>query len=119
MKLYPKTDPKDAARTFDLLQESFGEKRSVPRLLKPFYDRRQRDGETLRAFSHALRELYARTEKKCVTQSSGQDAVVRDHFAKNVIDPLLRKELKKLVRTHPEVCFLDISWEATLGLRPK
>ena len=113
---------------FDLLQESFGEKRSVPQLLKAFYDRRQREGETLRAFSHALRELQAKIEKKSVTKSSGQDAALRDHFAENVRDPLLRKELKKFIRTHPEISFLDtreeaIRWaeedEKSCGPRPR
>ena len=113
MKLYPKSDLTNSDKIFDLLQESFGEKRSVPQLLKAFYDRRQREGETLPAFSHALRELQAKIEKKSVTKSSGQDAALRDHFAENVRDPLLRKELKKFIRTHPEISFLDTREEAS------
>ena len=112
MKLYPKSDLTNSDKIFDLLQESFGEKRSVPQLLKAFYERRQREGETLRAFSHALRELQAKIQKKSVTKSSGQDAALRDHFAENVRDPLLRKELKKFIRTHPEISFLDTKEEA-------
>ena len=128
MKLYAKSDLKNSDKIFDLLQESFGEKRSVPQLLKAFYDRRQREGETLRAFSHALRELQSKIEKKSVTKSSGQDGDLRDHFAENVRDPLLRKELKKFIRTHPEVSFLDtreeaIRWaeedEKSCGPRPR
>ena len=46
MKLYPKSDLKNSDKIFDLLQESFAGKRSVPQLLKAFYDRRQREGET-------------------------------------------------------------------------
>ena len=128
MKLYPKSDLTNSDQIFHLLQESFGEKRSVPQLLKAFYDRRQREGETLRAFSHALRELQAKIQKKSVTKSSGQDAALRDHFAENVRDPLLRKELKKFIRTHPEISFLDtreeaIRWaeedEKSCGPRPR
>ena len=89
MKLYPKSELKNSDKIFDLLQESFGERSSVPQLLKAFYDRRQREGETLRAFSHSLRELQSKIEKKSVTKSSGQDAALRDHFAENVRDPLL------------------------------
>ncbi|CAH3189074.1 unnamed protein product [Porites evermanni] len=97
MKLYPKSDLKNSDKTFDLLQESFGEKRSVPQLLKAFYDRRQREGETLRAFSQALRELQAKIEKKSVTKSSGQDAALRDHFAENVRDiPSFKRNLRNL-----------------------
>ena len=57
IKLYPKSGLKEPEQIFNLLQESFGEKRSVPQLLKAFYDRRHREGETLRSYSHALREL--------------------------------------------------------------
>ena len=46
MKLYPKSDLKNSDKIFDLLQESFAGKRSVPQLLKACYDRRQREGET-------------------------------------------------------------------------
>ena len=112
MKLYPKSDLTNSDKIFDLLQESFGEKRSVPQLLKAFYDCPQREGETLREFSHALRGLQSKIEKKSVTKSSGQDAALRDHFSENVRDPLLRKELKKFIRTHPEVSFLDTREEA-------
>ena len=124
MKLYLT----NSDQIFDLLQESFGEKRSVPQLLKAFYDRRQREGETLREFSHALRGLQSKIEKKSVTKSSGQDAALRDHFAENARDPLLRKELKKFIRTPPEVSFLDtreeaIRWaeedEKSCGPRPR
>ena len=124
MKLYLT----NSDQIFDLLQESFGEKRSVPQLLKAFYDRRQREGETLREFSHALRGLQSKIEKKSVTKSSGQDAALREHFAENARDPLLRKELKKFIRTPPEVSFLDtreeaIRWaeedEKSCGPRPR
>ena len=108
MKLYLT----NSDQIFDLLQESFGEKRSVPQLLKAFYDRPQREGETLREFSHALRGLQSKIEKKSVTKSSGQDAALRDHFAENARDPLLRKELKKFIRTPLEVSFLDTREEA-------
>ena len=124
MKLYLT----NSDQIFDLLQESFGEKRSVPQLLKAFYDRQQREGETLREFSHALRGLQSKIEKKSVTKSSGQDAALRDHFAENARDPLLRKELKKFIRTPLEVSFLDtreeaIRWaeedEKSCGPRPR
>ena len=47
-----------------------------------------------------------------MTKSSGQDAALRDHFAENVKSPLLRKEIKKFIRPHPEVSFPDTREEA-------
>lgn len=63
-KLFLKTDLKEPEKIFDLLHESVGEKRSVPQLLKAFYDRRQREGETLCSYSHVLRDLQAKIQKK-------------------------------------------------------
>ena len=47
-----------------------------------------------------------------MTKSSGQDAALRGHFAENVKSPLLRKEIKKFIRPHPEVSFPDTREEA-------
>ena len=69
IKLYPKISLKEPEQIFNLLQESFGEKRSVPQLLKAFYDRKQREGETLRSYSHALRELQDKIKKNSPRQA--------------------------------------------------
>ena len=111
IKLYPKSGLKEPEQIFNRLQESFGEKRSVPQLLKAFYDRRQREGETLRSYSHALRELQAKILKK-QPKTSDSDSALRDHFVENVRDSLLRKELRKFVRNHPSISFLDVREEA-------
>ena len=111
IKLYPKSSLKEPEAIFNLLQESFGEKRSVPQLLKAFYDRRQQEGETLRSYSHALRDLQAKILKK-QPKMSDSDSALRDHFLENVRDSLLRKELRKFVRDHPSVSFLDVREEA-------
>lgn len=112
MKLFAKSDLKEPEKIFDRLRESFGEKRSVPQLLKAFYDRRQKEGETLRSYSHALRDLQTKIQKKSQSKSSNDDHALRDHFIDNVRDPLLHKEMKKFVRTHPEISFLDAREEA-------
>ena len=111
IKLFPKSDLKEPEKIFALLQQSFGEKRSVPQLLKAFYDRRQREGETLRSYSHALRDLQAKILEK-QPKTSDSDSALRDHFLENVRDSLLRKELRKFVRDHPSVSFLDVREEA-------
>ena len=57
-----------------------------------------------RAFSRALRGLQA---KQKYDQLSDKDAALRIHLSENIRDPLLCKELKKIIRTLPEVSFLD------------
>ena len=58
MRLYSK-DRKDPERVLEILLNGFGEKRSLPQLMKTFHERRQRDGESLWAYSHCLRELLS------------------------------------------------------------
>ena len=48
IRLYPSKDRNNPQRLLEILQEAFGEKRSLPQLLKAFYDRRQKEGESLR-----------------------------------------------------------------------
>lgn len=42
-----------------------------------------------------------------MTKLSDKDAALRIHLAEKIRDPLLCKELKKIIRTLPEVYFLD------------
>lgn len=112
LKMYPESERKNPKRIFDILNDVFGEKRSRSQLLKAFYDRRQRDGESLRDFSHALSELWRRVEKKDSAGLSNPDKAIRDQFAENVRDALLKKELKRNIRKHPDISFLDVREEA-------
>ena len=112
VRLFPKDDRENPDRLIDILLEAFGEKRSLPQLLKLFYERKQRESETLRAFSHSLRELLHRAikvDKKAVVDP---DQTLRDQFANSVRDGMLRKELRKFLREHPSVTFLDVREEA-------
>ncbi|KAK3727597.1 hypothetical protein QZH41_005921 [Actinostola sp. cb2023] len=98
LKVYPEEDRRDPKKVFEILGDAFGEKRSKPQLLKAFYDRRQKDGESLREFSHALSELWTRVVKKDTKCSADSDTMLRDQFADNVRDALLRKELKRSIK---------------------
>ncbi|KAK3752672.1 hypothetical protein QZH41_006484 [Actinostola sp. cb2023] len=111
LKVYPEEDRRDPKKVFEILGDAFGEKRSKPQLLKAFYDRRQKDGESLREFSHALSELWTRVVKKDTKCSADSDTMLRDQFADNVRDALLRKELKRSIRVRPGISFLDIREE--------
>ena len=101
VRLFPKEDCENPDRILEILLEAFGEKRSLPQLLKLFYERRQRDDESLRAYPHSLRELLnqaLKVDKKAVIDP---DLTLRDQFANSVRDGVLQKELRKFIREHP------------------
>ena len=56
IRLYLSKDRSNPLHLLEILQEAFGKKKSLPQLLKAFYNRRQKEGESLREFSHGLRE---------------------------------------------------------------
>jgi len=112
IKLRP-TDERDTGdKVRAILREAFGERRSLPQLLKMFYERRQQDGECLRNFSLALCQLYKQITLRNPPAETSRDQALRDQFADNVRDPLLRKELKKMVRSNAECKFLEVREEA-------
>lgn len=112
IKLYQKSDRNTAEKLFKILREAFGEKRSLPQLLKKFYDRQQQDEESIMQFSHALREYFGRVTAKCPSAANDSDKTLRDTFVDNLRDSLLRKELKRFIRCTPHTTFLDIREEA-------
>lgn len=112
IRLHPRPHQNDPISLLDILRKEFGEKHSLPELFKLFYNRRQKDDESLRQYSHALSSLFERICLKSPHDEEPSDITMRDQFIDNVKDPLLRKELRKLVRIHPRVTFLDVREEA-------
>ena len=105
---FPKEDRENPDGILNILLEAFGEKRSLPQLLKLFYERREQNGESLRAYSHSLRELLNRALKVNKKAVVDPDLNLRDQFANSVRDGLLRTELRKFIHEQPSTTFLDI-----------
>jgi len=105
---------KDPERLLETLKEAYGHPCSLTQAQKRFFDRRQREGESLREYSHALlslAELINRCNhgiELCGEQAAGSQ------FAENVRDPALRRELKKIIRQDPTIKFLALRQEAIL-----
>ena len=74
----------------------------------------QKQGETTLAFSHRLRSIFdsvqSRQRETEVVVVSGQ--LLRDHFAENLHDPFLRRQLRERIATDPEVPFLGLREQA-------
>lgn len=95
-----------------VLQEIYGCGKSYVYWQQCFFDRRQKEGESLFEFSHALMELMGRV-KQCNRGSiANADMVLRDQFCENVMDHALRRELKRLVRANAQLSLLDVRQEA-------
>lgn len=104
----------DVKAIYVVLREAFGDIRTVPQLLRAFYDRKQRNGETLRHFSHSLDTLARKIEDgHCGTLPHSENSK-RDQFVEGVMDVSLRQNLKHMIRGNSDVSFLEIRKEACL-----
>ena len=95
VKLRSANDRNMAAKIFSILLGAFDDRRTTPQLLRSFYERRQKDGETLRSFSHALYELYDRIKSRTGCSDNTRGMAIRDQFADNVEIPSLEKSCGK------------------------
>ena len=111
VRMYSKMERSNPDFLLEVITQAFGEKRSSSQHLKLFYERKQKENETLRGYSYSLNELL-----KCATKADPKavldpEKTLRDQFADNLRDPFLRKELKKFIRER-QPAFLDLRDEA-------
>lgn len=106
----------DLAAVYGALREAFGDCRTASQLLRAFYDRTQRSGESLRHFSHSIDSLAWRIEDRKPGAFPDCEKSKRDQFVEGLIDVPLRQHLKHLIRNSGanELTFLEVRKEACL-----
>ncbi|XP_041960343.1 uncharacterized protein LOC121718953 [Alosa sapidissima] len=112
IKLRPATDRADPEKIVRILSETFGCTHSYIEAQQKIFQCRQREGETVREFSHSLMALMEICQRKNSNALSNPDSVLRDQFVENVRDKMLRRELKQFIRLNPVSTFLDVRREA-------
>ena len=96
----------------DILKELYGSSSSFVSLQKMFFDRKQKEGESLKEFSHSLWALIEDIKRAYPNRLTDPDTLVRDQFLEHVRDVSLRRELKSIVRQRPSISFLALRQEA-------
>ena len=114
VRLYPKKEREDPDRILDILLQVFGERRSVSQLLRAFYDRKQKEGESIRSYSHLLHELVMNVIQRDSNVFPDSDKALRDHFVETVKDSHLRRILKRSIQQDVSLSFLQVREEAML-----
>ncbi|KAI7789405.1 hypothetical protein IRJ41_007459 [Triplophysa rosa] len=112
IKLRPTAERETPELIFKVLRSMYGTKQTFVQLQKGFYDRKQREGESLIEFSHALMSLMDSILANCPDGVPNSDRVLRDQFVEHVNDVGLKRELKRLVRQTPHCTLLDVRSEA-------
>lgn len=112
IKYRTKAEKSNPARVLEILQEIYGQPQSLTKLQRQFFDRRQREGESVREYSHALMAIMEEINHCNVKETWCSDFVLRDQFAENVCDVALRRELRKTIRQNSTISFFELRKEA-------
>jgi hypothetical protein len=111
IRLRPAGERERPAQLFKILRDSFGEGLTSTQAMRKFFERKQRDRETVRDFCHALMLLLARVERLQGTDVPNKDRLLQDQLLENLRDASLRRDIKRWVRDHPDKSFQQIREE--------
>lgn len=112
IKYRPREVREDFKQIISVLLELYCSSHSYVALQQNFFDRKQKEGESLQEYSHALMELMGKVLKANPNAVPNSQVVLRDQFSENVQDHMLRRELKRLVRENTQLSLLDLRKEA-------
>ena len=112
VKLRPSGERSNPEQIFTILLEAYGCSQSYITLQQQFFQRRQLEGESLREYSHVIMSLMEMVRRKAPLCFPNPDNVLRDQFIEHVKDNMLKRELRRHMRLHPNSSFLDIRGEA-------
>ena len=103
------SDEKDCIdKIFTLLMSTVGETRSNAQLKRELYDRVQGSRESVREFSRALLEI----SEGLTDKAESKDNMLIEVFCENHLEPQIKREIKRLVRTDPKISFGALRSEA-------
>ena len=103
---------RDPELMLNCLRNAFGDHDSVTILQKHFFERVQGKDESIRQYSYALLDLFQKVVKK--DDSVFSEKTLSEQFAQNLYDPYIRKEIKKIFRSRPQISFFELRDECIL-----
>lgn len=113
-------------KIFSILSENYSCPQSYVASQLQFFQRSQKEGETLRDYSHALKALMDVAICKTPGGIPNSDQMLRDQFIEHVSDDMLRRELKRRVGQDADMSFttlrgIAIKWaeEGKNRVRPR
>ena len=106
IKHRPAKEKCDADSILQILLDTFGERLTLGQLMRKVYNRTQRGGESVSEFAYALLSLRSRMEAK--SGSPDAEKAIKEQFQDGLSDPVLRRDVKRLVKEQPRLPFLDV-----------
>ena len=100
--------------TFSILQEVYGDRRTICHLLTTFNGILQRPGEGVHQYANRLNKSFPdlTSKQKQERQEPLGDKVLRDHFLARLSDDLLGRQLRERAFQNPDLTFFAVREEA-------
>lgn len=111
LRLRPDEEKNTPEAVFKVLRSSFGEGLSSTQAMRKFFERRQKEKESIQDYSHSLMVLLSRVERLNPDAVADKDQLLRDQFLENLYDPQLRRDIKRWARDHSGKSFQQIREE--------
>ena len=111
VRVRPPEERASSADVYKILRNSFGEGLTPYQAMQKFYERRQRERETIQEYSHALMVLLSRVERLAPGCVGDRDQLLCDQFTGNLHDLQLRRDNKRWQREHPTRTFQQVREE--------
>ena len=108
INFHPSANRDTPEKIFAILTENYSCSQSYVSAQLQFFQRTQREGESLRDFSHALKSLMDAIIRKTPSGISNADMLLRDQFIEHVLDDMLRRELKQRVIQETTTTFVEL-----------
>lgn len=108
INFHPSANRDTPEKIFAILTENYSCSQSYVAAQLQFFQRTQREGESLRDFSHALKSLMDAVIRKTPGGIPNADMLLRDQFIEHVLDDMLRRELKQRVIQESNTTFVDL-----------
>ena len=111
LRLRPDEEKNTPEALSRVLRSSFGEGRISTQAMRKFFERRERERESVQHYSHSLMVLLSRVENLNPGAVTDKDQLLRDQFLENLYDPQLRSDIKRWARDHSAKSFQQIREE--------
>ena len=106
IKHRPATEKGDAEAILRILQDTFGDRLTLGQLMRRVYNRVQKEDETVADYAYALLSLKSRIEGKANAPDCGKTVIEQFHDGLN--DPVLRREVKRVVKEKLGLSSLEV-----------
>ncbi|CAC5383311.1 unnamed protein product [Mytilus coruscus] len=114
IRLRPLLERDSADNSLLLIHSIYGGDGSVSQLQQLFFQRNQKDDETLQDYSWNLMKIFDQINKRDNTVLGDKDKVLKNRFIEGIKEPHLKREVKRFSYEHKTMKFLEFRQEVLI-----